>query len=162
VSEKLATALLSQGNNEWIFDSGASAHMTHQLELLDNFRAKDGIIKIGKGYVKARSISSVTLNVMTSKGSGMVTFYDVLYVLELVANLLSSETLRLKGLFYRNNTQELFIKDGTIVAEVQVHHGLPHLRISNLLRGYSNNVGKSDIALISSKQLLIATATPAE
>jgi hypothetical protein len=162
VSEKLATALLSQGNNEWIFDSGASAHMTHQLELLDNFRAKDGIIKIGKGYVKARSISSVTLNVMTSKGSGMVTFYDVLYVLELVENLLSSETLRLKGLFYRNNTQELFIKDGTIVAEVKVHHGLPHLRISNLLRGYSNNVGKSDIALISSKQLLIATATPAE
>jgi hypothetical protein len=78
--------------------------MTHQLELLDNFRATDGIIKIGKGCIKARGISSVILNVMTSKGSGIVTFHDVLYVLELVVNLLSSETLRLKGLFYRNDT----------------------------------------------------------
>jgi hypothetical protein len=136
--------------------------MTHQLELLDNFRAKDGIIKISKGYIKARGISSVILNVITSKGSGIVTFYDVLYVLELIVNLLSSETLRLKGLFYRNDIQELFIKDGTMVTEVQVHYGLPYLRISNSSRGYSNNVGKSDIALISSKQLLTATATPAE
>jgi hypothetical protein len=101
--------------------------MTHQLELLDNFRATDGIIKIGKGCVKARGVGRVTLKVMTSKGSGMVTFYDMLYVPELVANLLSSETLRLKGLFYRNDTQELFMKDGTTVSEVQVHRGLPHL-----------------------------------
>jgi hypothetical protein len=136
--------------------------MTHQLELLDNFRAKDGIIKISKGCVKARSISSVTLNVMTSKGSGIVTFYDVLYVLELVVNLLSSETLRLKGLFYRNDTQELFMRDGTIVTKVQVRYGLLHLRISNSSSGYLTNAGKSDIALISSKQLLTATATPAE
>jgi hypothetical protein len=34
----------------------------------------------------------------------MVTFYDVLYVPELIVNLLSSETLRLKGLFYCNDT----------------------------------------------------------
>jgi hypothetical protein len=125
--------------------------MTHQLELLDNFRTTDGIIKIGKGCVKARSIGSVTLNVMTSKGSGMVTFHNVLYVPELVANLLSSETLRLKGLFYRNDIQELFMKDGSIVVEVQVHYGLPHLRINNSLIDYSTNAYKSDIALISSK-----------
>jgi hypothetical protein len=86
----------------------------------------------------------------------MVTFHDVLYVPELVANLLSSEALRLKGLFYRNDTHDLFMKDGTTVAEVQVHHGLPHLRINN------STVCKSDTALISSKQLSTSTATPAE
>jgi hypothetical protein len=52
--------------------------MTHRLELLNNFRATDGIIKIGKGCVKARGIGSVTFNVMASERSGMVTFYDVL------------------------------------------------------------------------------------
>jgi hypothetical protein len=81
----------------------------------------------------------------------MVTFHDVLYVPELVANLLSSETLRLKGLFYRNDTQELFMKDGTTVAEVQVHHGLPHLRINNSSSDCSTNACKSDTAFISSK-----------
>jgi hypothetical protein len=80
VSEKLATALLSQNNDRWIFDSGASSHMTHPLELLDNYRTTDSIARIGKGCIKAYSIGSVTFKVMTSEGSGIVTSNDVLYV----------------------------------------------------------------------------------
>jgi hypothetical protein len=87
-----------------IFDSGASAYIAYQLELLDNYRTTDGTIKISKGCIKVYGISSVTLNVMTSEGNGIVAFYNILYIPELVVNLLSSQTLRLKGLFYRNDT----------------------------------------------------------
>lgn len=161
VSERLASVLLSQNtNNDWIFDSGASTHMTHQLDLLTNYRVIDSIVRIGKGHIKAHGIGSVTLRVTTSKGSSTVTFNNILHVPELEANLLSSETLRNKGLFYQNNTQKLFIKDGTVVAEVQTCHGLPHLRIANIQE--RNNTSNSNTALVLSKQLQMATATLAK
>jgi hypothetical protein len=48
------------------------------------------------------------------------------------------------------------MKDGTVVAEVEVYHGFPHLRVDESSDTTSSGTRKSDTALVSSKQLSIA------
>lgn len=58
-------------------------------------------------------------------------FTKVLYVLELSTNLLLIEALRKKGVFYRSNRQQLFIRynDSTdvVIADVYLYNRLPYL-----------------------------------
>ena len=55
---------------------------------------------------------------------------NVFHVPDMFINLLSTEALRSKGCFYRNDEQALFIKD-RVIASVYVHNGLPHVRLAN-------------------------------
>lgn len=66
----------------------------------------------------------------------MYTFTKVIHILGLVANLLSTESLCLKKVYYRTDFQYLFIKHNSIdvlIADVSVHYRLPYL--SRLLEG---------------------------
>lgn len=62
-------------------------------------------VGISKGKVVATGYGTVQLDF---EGTRRATLTKALYVLDLVANLVSIEVLRLKGVFYRNNTQILF------------------------------------------------------
>lgn len=58
----------------------------------------------------------------TAAGARKYTFTKVLHILELTANLLSTETLREKGVFYRLDRQYLFMKytdtEDIVIADV--------------------------------------------
>lgn len=70
-------------------------------------------------------------------GSRLCTFTKVLHVLELSTNLLSTELLRLKGVFYRSDRQQLFItytdSVDVVIADVYTYNSLPYLVIELLI-----------------------------
>ena len=131
VSEASASALLaSESEDSWVLDSGCSSHMTHNYAAMSNCVPINSIVQLGKGQVRAIALGTITLPTVTADGHRhLLTFTNVLYVPEIVVNLLSAETLRLKGLFYRNDQQVMFIKDGITMAELYVYNNLPHLRL---------------------------------
>ena len=72
---------------------------------------------------------------MTGTDVASVTFTGVLHVPGLTANLLSTETLKRKGLFYRNDTNSFFNKAGMVVAKTLSFNGLPHLQLDSSVVG---------------------------
>lgn len=71
------------------------------------------------------------ITIQTATGLRRCVFTKVLYMLELTANLLSTESLRKKGVFYRSDRQYLFIKytenEDVVIADVYLYNGLPYL-----------------------------------
>ena len=119
---------------------------------MSNCVSIDSIMQLGKGQIHAMALGTIVLPTVTAAGHRcLLTFTNVLYVPEIVVNLLSAETLRLKGLFYRNDQQIMFTKDGTTMAELYVHNNLPHLKLEKQ---------QQQIALASSKVLSQSEGTP--
>lgn len=86
-------------------------------------------IGIRKGKVVATSYGTVQLDF---KGTRQATLTKALYVPDLVANLVSTKALRLKGVFYRNNTQILFTQVSgkeQVATYIYVSEGLPYLQL---------------------------------
>ena len=153
VSEASASALLaSESEDSWVLDSGCSSHMTYNYAAMSNCVPINSIVQLGKGQVCAIVLGTIMLPTVTADGHRhLLTFTNVLYVPEIVVNLLSAETLRLKGLFYRNDQQVMFIKDGITMAELYVYNNLPHLRLKKQ---------QQQMALTSSKVLSQSEGTP--
>lgn len=110
-------------------------------------------IGIGKGTIITAGYRDAEITIYTAaRGTRRCIFTKVLYVLEISTNLLSTELLRKKGVFYRSNRQQLFItytdKVDVILADVYIYNGLPYL-VTELLV----------IALISSKVVHKAEAS---
>lgn len=88
----------------------------------------------------------------TAGGACRCIFSKVLYVLEISTNLLSIESLREKGVFYRLDRQQLFIAYtddvDVILADVYLYNRLPYLVTELLVT-----------ALTSSKVVYKAEAT---
>ena len=74
-------------------------------------------VEFGKGTAKAKAFSKIKLILISDK-TRVVTISDMYYVPEIRANLLLTEKLREKGLFYRNDKQILFINNGIVQANV--------------------------------------------
>ncbi|KAI1007729.1 hypothetical protein K3495_g493 [Podosphaera aphanis] len=89
-----------------------------------DYQACDVGVESGKGSAKALAPGSVRLDLMGDK-TRSVTSSDVFYVPELRANLLSTEKLRSKGLFYRNDRQILHTENA-VISDVYVHQKAPH------------------------------------
>lgn len=91
-----AIAVDSKCSNEWIIDTGASTHMTHDFSALLEYRSHKHAtyIKCANGATaRVEGTGDVTLNTT----SGVVMLRDVLYVPELKANLLSVSSAMSKG-----------------------------------------------------------------
>ncbi|KAI0993623.1 hypothetical protein K3495_g14561, partial [Podosphaera aphanis] len=130
ISEGTLQALrVSELTDTWILDSGATSHFTHDLEKMFDYQACDVGVEFGKGSAKALAHGSVKLDLIGDK-TRSVTFSDVFYVPELRANLLSTEKLRSKGLFYRNDRQILYT-ESAVISNVYVHQKVPHIRVFN-------------------------------
>ena len=147
VSERVATALMSQHSGDWIVDSGCSTHMSPPT--MKDMGPIDMIIQFGKGTTRAKGVGSITL--ITTVYT--ITITGVLWVSELVANLLSTEQLREKGLFYRNDKQVLFAKGNEIITHVDSHGALPYLGLEACSDCNPDSDSEDHTALASSKVL---------
>lgn len=91
------------------------------------------LVGISKGTVMTAGYGNAEITIQTAVGTRRCTFTRVLYMLELIANLLSIESLRKKGMFYRSDRQYLFIRytdsEDVVIADVYLHNGLLHLVI---------------------------------
>ena len=73
--------------------------MTHNYAVMSNCVPIDSIVQLGKGQIRAMVLGTIVLPTVTAAGHCcLLAFTNVLYVPEIVVNLLSAETLRLKRL----------------------------------------------------------------
>ena len=59
VSERVATALMSQHSGDWIVDSGCLTHMS--FSIMKDMESIDMIIQFGKGMTRTKGVGSITL-----------------------------------------------------------------------------------------------------
>lgn len=88
-------------------------------------------VGISKGSVITVGYGDAEITIQTAVGLRRCVFTKVLYILELTANLLSTESLYKKEMFYRSDRQYLFIKytenEDVVIADVYLYNGLPYL-----------------------------------
>lgn len=105
--------------------------MTNNYDNMISYIPHIILVGIGKGSIITVGYRDAEITIYTSAGLRRCTFTKVLHVLELSTNLLSTEALREKGVFYRSNRQQLFMRynDSTdvVIADVYSHNGLPYL-----------------------------------
>ena len=148
-----ANSIAVSTNNSCVVDSGSSSHMCNDLSAMDNVTPMTRSVSFGEGSGTAKGIGSVTLRVKAPNEHGFInlTFSDVLYLPELSTNLISTQRLQPKGVYYSSWLEAIHTADGTIVGETFIQHGLPHLRLAN------DNSNEPTTAL-SSRELSTSTA----
>ena len=87
------------------------------------------MVSVGNNdYLQATHIGRITRTLLAPDGTmHSIDIGGCLYVPDIAANLILGEVLRGKGLFYRNDTQVLFLKDGSIIGQIRSIRGLPQL-----------------------------------
>lgn len=90
------------------------------------------LVRIGKGTIITAGYRDTKITTYTAIGGlRRCKFTKVLYILDISTNLLSTESLREKGVFYRSDRQQLFIAYNNnvdvILADVYSYNGLPYL-----------------------------------
>lgn len=106
---------------KWIFDTGATSHMTGNKAAFDSLRAYAGSIKLGNDMkVEVTHIGNIKLNALLPDGKSLkVTLYDVLYAPKLKCSLMSWETIKSKGITMEGNEREIILwKNGRKVGWV--------------------------------------------
>lgn len=89
-------------------------------------------IRIGKGTIITARYGDTKITTYTAaRGTRRCTFTKVLYIPEISINLLSTKSLRKKGIFYRSDRQQLFIvytsSVDVVLADVYSYNRLPYL-----------------------------------
>ncbi|KJX92633.1 hypothetical protein TI39_contig5835g00001 [Zymoseptoria brevis] len=121
-----------------IIDSEPSAHYCDQLAMWTEYRQFQDSEKVrtqyGTGTLWAQGVDSMVLKTPKQDGhTNDVPFSYVYFVPKLCVTLPSTEVLRLKGLFYRNDQRMLFRFDASgpvRLAEMHCPTGLPQSMIS--------------------------------
>ena len=84
-------------SEEWIIDSGASQHMTHQKELLQNFKLMDPVkVHLADGRTM-EAIGKGLIGLSGTDGTAICRFREVWFIPELGRNLLSVSQLTRTG-----------------------------------------------------------------
>lgn len=89
-------------------------------------------VGIGKGTIMTAGYRDAEITTYTAAGGArQCIFRKVLHVLEISTNLLLTESLRERGVFYRSDRQQLFIaytdNVDVILADVYLYNRLPYL-----------------------------------
>ena len=118
----------ASNKNDWIFDTGASAHCANNLKDFVSHHPVEEYVQVGDSeFLRAYASGTIERVLVASNGSlHRVEINEVLYVPDMASNLISGEKLRKKGLFYRNDTQSLFTADQEL-GTVKTVGDLPHL-----------------------------------
>ena len=126
-----AFAFAASTDSGWVVDSGSSSHMCFDLSLMNNVTPLTRTVKFGEGSGVAKGIGSVTLKVKAPNSYGFmnITFSNVLYLPGLFTNLISTQQLQRKGVFYSSFLEAVHTPDGTVVDQTFIHRGLPHLQV---------------------------------
>ena len=134
----------------WILDSGASTHMCNDASMVIGMQPADTEIQLGANTCRSKGIGNVNLIADTSHGQRHITLTGVLYVPDLVVNLLSMTLLMERGAFYNSRDNTLTDGHGTTVAEFSYMDRLPCMKLAQL--DQSNNKA------LTSKELSTSTA----
>lgn len=106
--------------------------MTHDYRNMISYTLHVIPVGIGKGTIITAGYGDAKITTYTAaRGTRRCTFTKVLHMPEISINLLSTESLREKGVFYRSDRQQLFIaytsSVDVVLADVYSYNGLPHL-----------------------------------
>ena len=118
-------------SGSWILDSGASAHMTDNLESLEDTRPISTSVTIGNGEeVYATAIGTAAINAELADGSlNRITLCDTLYIPDLRFSLVSWRKLAEAGAEKVGDVSGTKIyKDGNLALETIPHSGLEIVR----------------------------------
>jgi hypothetical protein len=124
-------ALLMSNSTDWILDSGASSHYCNDESQMRSYMPCKVDIKIGKGTVNTVGKGQASTTMVTSDSKHTrVGLTDVYFVPQMATCLITTERLRAKGLFYRNEDNILYKRipdsdDISVLAQVYSHRGLP-------------------------------------
>lgn len=77
--------------------------MTNDYSNMVTYTTQAIPVGIGKGTIMAAGYSDAEITTYTAAGTRRCTFTKVLHVPDIVANLLSTESLRAKGIYYRSD-----------------------------------------------------------
>lgn len=94
----------AKGGDEWVIDSGCTDHMTNNYANMVSYTRLKVEIVVGKGTIAAAGYGDARIATFTAAaGSRQCTFTRVIHVPGLAANLLSTEALRAKKVYYRTD-----------------------------------------------------------
>ena len=93
--------------------------------------------QLGANTCRSKGIGNINLTADTSHGQRHIILTGILYVPDLVVNLLSVTLLMERGAFYSSRDNTLTDEHGTIVAEFSHMDRLPCMKLAQL--DHSNN-----------------------
>jgi len=138
--------------HEWLIDSGATSHMTHQKNLLCNFHMFEQERNVGmgdNGVVMALGEGTIFLPVYDRITSEItqLKLQKVLYVPNLRANLVSVPTMTKMGAeVYFDNNKCIITKNGNFLTLGYIMQGTPLYRVNTTLEYASiAKVASSDL-----------------
>lgn len=115
-------------SNDWIIDSGATAHMTNKSEWLTNVKqsATNEVTIADDTKLKVPITGDVKVKLNCANRNKDVDIRNVLYVPGLCTNLLSVSTLVQKGLSVNFNSDgcRVIDRDGELLAEASMMNGM--------------------------------------
>jgi hypothetical protein len=132
-STPLHTVSTLSTSTQWAIDSGANEHCYNQTQQLFNVHLVSPPVIIYRAtgsYIYTRQ-APLNLDLsLPNKGIQRITLSRVLYIPDLPVNLLSSNSFRVKGVFFSNlNYTVRRIEDNTSFGSVPIHNGLNILRL---------------------------------
>lgn len=115
-----AEACVSTEEEEWILDSGASAHMTYRIDFLKDFKpTASHCVRLGdKSELSVKGTGTVNIKKLVNGNWHNSTINTVLYVPDLKRNLFSEGVITSKGFIVVKNNEVALIKnsDGQLAA----------------------------------------------
>src|SRR5258705_1519906 len=114
-----------QHENDWIFDTAASSHMTSDLGRFETFSANSGTIEVaGETFLEYKGKGSCLVYPLYPDGTtSVVRLINVLYVPTLGHNLISWNVLRNRFLCLMGGNH-VYVKDTRDASQPLVLHGL--------------------------------------
>src|SRR5258706_181716 len=111
--------------NDWIFDTAVSSHMTSDLDRFETFSANTGTIEVaGETFLEYKGKGSCLVYPLYPDGTtSMVRLINVLYVPTLGYNLISWNVLRNRFLCLMGGNH-VYVKDTRDASQPLVLHGL--------------------------------------
>ena len=98
VSSALIVCPKVECSSKWIIDSACTAHMTNDQSNFTAFVSQDCSVQVGnKQFLDTKGVGTVVAMAIVKKKKQAITFSDVLYVPNILYNLLSVSCTRQKG-----------------------------------------------------------------
>lgn len=143
IANNISASLTREQNEEWLIDSGALNHMTHNRQALINYNQA-----VGRNYVRIANGSkmpiegygTVNLKATIDGRENDLVLYEVIYVPELNINLISLVIAAMKGMKAIVNQSGISVYD---TDEVKVLEGINQ---DNVLVAKSDSIRKSYVA----------------
>lgn len=110
--------------SDFIVDSGASIHMSHDKSLFSTLKPNRGRIKIADGsYIPILGYGNINLHIKTSAGPLSLTLSDVGYVPDLHVNLISVNELNKAGYTLLFDNSSCKLKSGKSFVDIATFKG---------------------------------------